>query len=176
MKVTDIADEVYRELGNPTDTSIPPIAYWFRANVGKLNTAINKEYFVDASTLEVMEPDPNDPNSPPTIFEEIGEDEKAIFKLLYIVHYYDLQIRKNVLSFDTRRAIEVQSDGHSVRLVSPTEIGKTLYMFRKGLADDLKQWITWYRIAHAVARQVAGDDTEAGPDSVRPIYRRTYYL
>ena len=33
MKVVDIADEVYRELGSPTDLSIPAIAFWLRTNI-----------------------------------------------------------------------------------------------------------------------------------------------
>jgi hypothetical protein len=170
MKIVDIADEIYRELGEPTDVGIPAIAYWLRANVGKLNTAIYKQYFVDEVTLEVMCVDPNDE----TKFEEISIDEITILKLLYVVHYYDLQIRKNSLSYNTRSAIEVVSDGHTVRMVSPTEIGKNLYMFRKGLGDDLKQWINWYRLSRSTPRQVAGDDTEQGWPYIRPIYRRTY--
>ena len=105
-----------------------------------------------------------------------GEDEKAILKLLYVVHYYDMQIRKNMLSYTAGPAIEVTTDGHTVRLVSPTEISKALYMFRKGLGDELKQWINWYRIAKASPMQVTGDDTFEGPIESRPIYRRTYNL
>lgn len=172
MKTVDIATDIMQDIGNPSDTSIPVIAYWLRANIGKLNTAINKSYFVDSTTLEIKCVDPNDSAA----YEEIGIDEATILKLLYIIHYYDLKIRQNALSYDTRSAIEVTSDGHSVRLVSPTEIGKNLYMFRKGLADDLKQWIIWYRNSRSTPRQVAGDDTSEETASLIPPYPRTYYL
>lgn len=172
MKIVDVADEIWRELGSPPETSIGPIAYWLRTNIGKLNTTTFKQYFEDPTTLEIMCPDPND--STHTKFEEIGEDEKTIFKLIYILHYYDMQIRKNMLSFNVNKAIEITSDGHTVRLVSPTEVGKSLYMFRKGLADDLQKWITYYRMSRSTPRQVTGDDTVEGPMEVVPIYRRTY--
>lgn len=170
MKIVDIADELYRELGEPSDISIPPIAYWLRTNIGRLNTAINKAYYEDPTSLEIVCVDPND--SAQT--EEIGIDEVSIFKLLYHLHYYDLQIRKNMLNFNTRSALEVTSDGHTVRLVSPTEIGKTLHMFRKSLSDDWNRWVNWYRLSRATPRQVVGDDTVEGTIDARPSYPRIY--
>jgi len=174
MKVVDIAQEIYEELDKPSDLSVPPIAYWLRANIGKLNTAINKAYFVNDTTLEIMCLNPNDSTN--STYEEIDEDAKAILKLLYHVHYYDTQVRKNMLTYNTSSAIEVTSDGHTVRLVSPTEIGRALYNFRKNLGDELKMWINWYRTAKAVPRQVTGDDTVEGEYYLKPIYRRTYCL
>ena len=171
MKVVDIATEIYRELGEPTDTSIPPIAYWLRANIGKLNSALNKSYYEDSTTLEIVCVSPDDE----TVIEEIGADEVAIFKLIYHIHYYDLLIRRNALSYNTSKAIEMSSDGHTVRLVSPTEVGKALYMFRKNLGDELRQWVNWYRMARATPRQVTGDDTvEQDYYYGRPIYRGSY--
>jgi hypothetical protein len=171
MKIVDIADEIFRDLGEPAEISIPPIAYWLRANVGKLNTLVFKQYFVDDATLEVMCVNPNDP----TTFEEIGEDEKTIFKLLYILHYYDLQIRKNMLNFNTSKAIEITDGGHTVRLASPTEIGKTLAGFRKTIATDLSSWVTHYRTSRSTPRQVTGDDTVEAT-LAPPEYRTPYYF
>ena len=45
MKIVDIADEIYRELGEPTDNSIPPIAFWIRTNLGTLNNYLNTVEF-----------------------------------------------------------------------------------------------------------------------------------
>ena len=43
MKIVDIADEIYRELGSISTLSIPAIAYWVRGNIGSLNNYINTE-------------------------------------------------------------------------------------------------------------------------------------
>ena len=47
MKVVDIADDIFRELGEPSSLSIPAITFWVRSNVGRLNNAINTEFAVD---------------------------------------------------------------------------------------------------------------------------------
>ena len=44
MKIVDIADEIYRELGEPSSISIPAISFWIRSNVGELNNRINTSF------------------------------------------------------------------------------------------------------------------------------------
>lgn len=172
MKVVDIADELWRELGEPTSLNIAVIAYWLRTNIGALNSAINAAYEIDTTTQEIHFYDVNaDPANPQ--WKEIGEDEKTILKLLYNIHYYDTQIRRNMLSYQGSGVIEMSSDGQTVRKVSPTEVGKVLASFRNQLRDDLKQFVTWYKINQSKPRQVTGDDFIEGPLESRPIYRRT---
>ena len=51
MKIVDIADEIYRELGEPSTISIPAISFWIRSNVGELNNRINTTFkIVDYGT------------------------------------------------------------------------------------------------------------------------------
>ena len=52
-KIVSIADEVYRELGNPTDLSIATISFWLRTNVGQLNNLINIDASINQETLEL---------------------------------------------------------------------------------------------------------------------------
>jgi len=175
MKIADIASEVYNELGSPTDFSIPVVAYWLRANIGLLNASINTQYYVNPVNLEIEQIDPNSPFPPSVI--EIGEDEKAVIKLMFTVHYYDIQIRKNMLNYNLRPIVEITSDGHSIRTLSQTEVGKNLYMFRKGIAEEMQQYISWYKISHAIPLAVCGDDYIAGPSmGSRPILRRAYQI
>ncbi len=64
MKIVDIADEIYRELGEPTDNSIPPIVFWIRTNLGTLNNYLNTAFKIQKPTLEVeqtlVDPDTGD--------------------------------------------------------------------------------------------------------------------
>ena len=76
MKVVDIADEIFRELAEPTNLSIPAISFWLRANIGQLNNYINTEYSIDSSDLEIKD----------TSSVEIGEDEKSVLKKMYFIH------------------------------------------------------------------------------------------
>ena len=73
MKVVDLADEIYRELGSPSDLSIAPITFWCRTNIGELNNSIMSEYEVDTTTLEIQEPKDGTTTA-------IGLREAAIFK------------------------------------------------------------------------------------------------
>jgi len=115
MKVVDIADEIFQELGEPSSISIPAITFWVRSNVGKLNNAINTEFAVNESSLEIQRKI-ND------ITTNIDIDEVAIFKKMYSVYYYDTQIRANVKGLETDAVVEVSSDGMRVRKTSKTEI------------------------------------------------------
>ena len=49
MKVVDIANEIFIELGEPSSLSIPAITFWVRSNIGKLNNAINTQFFIKNS-------------------------------------------------------------------------------------------------------------------------------
>ena len=53
MKIVDIADEIFRELGSPSDLSIPAIAFWLRSNMGALNNHINMAFKINTTTFEV---------------------------------------------------------------------------------------------------------------------------
>ena len=81
-KIVSIADEAFRELGNPTDLSIATISFWLRTNLGQLNNMLNIDAAIDESTLELT--------------EELTIDQAVIFKKLYFIHYYDLKIRSTL--------------------------------------------------------------------------------
>ena len=72
-KIVDIADELYREMGEPSDSSIASIAFWLRTNISRLNILINKPYTINEETLEISD----------TEADPFGINEKGIFKLLF---------------------------------------------------------------------------------------------
>jgi hypothetical protein len=165
MKIVDIASEIYQDIGSPSGLSIPVIASWLRNNIGQLNNALNTEYYVN-DDLEVVYLNCDDEEI------EIGQEEVAIFKKIYTIHYYDIEIRKNIISYTNAPVIEVTSDGNSVRRVSVSELGKNLYSFRKNEGDELQNMINQYKIRASKPRQVAGDDTVAASQTDSTIYTR----
>ena len=86
MKIVDIADELYRELTEPCDLSIPAISFWLRSNIGMLNNLISTEYFVDETSLEIFQKICD-------VDTEIGDDEKVIFKKLYMIFFLFIQLK-----------------------------------------------------------------------------------
>ena len=154
MKVVDIADEIHRELGSPTDYSISAIAFWVRTNIGELNNLLMANLSVNDSTLEVE--DDCDP------VKEITPEAVSILKKMYRIHFYDLEIKKNLISISTDSIISVSDQGSSVRKINRNEVSKTLSGLRMQEVSGLTDLITAYRSRSAEPRQVAGDDTVEG--------------
>ena len=145
MKIVDIADEIFRELDQPTDVSIPQIAFWIRVNVGTLNNLINTGYAIDTTTLEIS-PDP-----------EI--EEKSILKKLYNIHYYNLKLRASLGATAIDSILEVTSDGSTVRKVNRNETSKIYNSIKRQEQYELNREISSYKLSKSPPIQVAGDDT-----------------
>ena len=109
MKVVDIADELHRELGDPSSLSIPAIAYWLRTNIGALNSHIKTSYGVNETTFEIEQKQTDSAGLEETV--EIGEQERAILKKMYMVHFYEIKLRENITNLATDTVISVSDDG-----------------------------------------------------------------
>lgn len=161
IKVVDIADEIHRELGSPSDLSIPAISYWLRTNIGKLNNLLYLSLTVDDTTLEFS--------------TDITDDQSVIFKKLYIVYYYDTKIRSTLGAAGTDSVVEVSSDGARVRKINKNELSKTWLQAKNQEYNELKQLISAYVSTQNAPIQIAGDDTipEGRDVRVEDIVNRT---
>ena len=151
-KIVDIADELFRELGEPDDISIPSIAFWLRTNIGSLNVLLNKPYTINLSTLEVED----------TSTDPFGINEKTIFKKLYTIHYYDRQLRKTLVSVNLDSVVSISDEGSSVTKVNKNELSKTFANIKKQEMEELKNLLDKYELNEVSPLQVAGDDTIPG--------------
>ena len=187
MKIVDIADEIYRELGEPSTISIPAIAFWIRSNVGELNNRLNTTFKIVDYGADAYEFSGSfvSPHYEPQAFNEgtgalglsvktnIGEvstpvitaiqpEEASILKKMYIVHYYDQQIRSTVGAASSDPVVEVASDGSRVRKINKNELSKTYISLKKEEYAELTDLVNAYKLRKASPVQVAGDDTVAG--------------
>ena len=48
-----IAQEIYEELGEPSDFSMSAIAAWLRRNIGGLNNFLNESFSINDQGLEI---------------------------------------------------------------------------------------------------------------------------
>ena len=187
MKIVDIADELYRELGEPSSISIPAISFWIRSNVGELNNRINTTFKIVDYGSEAYEFSGSfiSPENEPQVFNEgtgalglsisgetgatsdpvivsIQAEEAAVLKKMYIVHYYDQQIRSTVGAASTDPVVEVASDGSRVRKINKNELSKTYLALKKEEYMELVDMINSYKLRKSSPVQVAGDDTIRG--------------
>jgi hypothetical protein len=154
-KIVDISDEIYRELGEPSDLSHASIAFWLRTNIGDLNILINKKYYIIESTLEIgIVEDSGD---------TFGDIEKSIFKMLYSMHYYERLFRNALGAASTDSTIEIDQNGFRAKRVNKNELAKTYSDLRKQIADELQILTKNYNLNEARPLQVAGDDTVEAP-------------
>ena len=154
-KIVDISDEIYRELGEPSDLSHASIAFWLRTNLGDLNILINKKYYITADSLEVAIPEDSG--------DTFGDIEKSIFKMLYSMHYYERLFRNALGAASTDSTIEIDQNGFRAKRVNKNELAKTYSDLRKQIADELQILTKNYNLNEARPLQVAGDDTIEAP-------------
>lgn len=154
-KIVDISDEIYRELGEPSDLSHASIAFWLRTNIGDLNILINKKYYIIESTLEIG------------IVEDSGETftdlEKSIFKMIYSIHYYERLFRNALGAASTDSTIEIDQNGFRAKRVNKNELAKTYSDLRKQIVSELDILTRNYNLNESRPLQVAGDDTIEAP-------------
>lgn len=154
-KIIDIADEIYRELGEPSDLSHASIAFWLRTNIGDLNILINKKFYIDEDTLEISIPE----NSG-DVFDTV---EKSIFKMIYSIHYYERLFRNALGAASVDGTIETDENGFRTKSVNKNELAKTYATLRKQISEELMILTKNYNINEAKPIQVAGDDTIGDP-------------
>ena len=168
MKVVDLADEIYRELGSPSDLSIAPIAFWCRTNIGGLNNYIMSEYEIDTTTLEIQET-----KDGKTI--AIGLNEAAIFKKMYLIHYYDTKIISTLTAASTDSVVELESDGSRIRKLDKTQQSNAYIRIKNLELEQLHKMITQYKLSSTAPLQVAGDDAIEGVYSRTTEFNRIKY-
>lgn len=145
--VASIAQEIYEEIGEPTDTSIAAIAAWVRRNIGGLGNLLNLEFTINSATLEIM------PN--------LSDREKYIFKKMYSIYFFDLKI-KSIGSLAMTDFTSIKDDFGSVQKLNSNEVLRSLYQVRKQEYEELESLVNKYEINEVTPLQVAGDDTIPG--------------
>jgi hypothetical protein len=144
---SDLAHEIFTvEFGSDTSvTTFSQISGWFSTNLGLLNNLLYSNF------------SGSDPS--------LGEEEKSIFKELYLSNFYTKQARnalRGILSSSNNgdNILSVSDGDNSITFVNRNEVSKVY----RGLASDsqikLKDLIATYNSYKAEPRQLGG--IEAG--------------
>jgi len=171
MKVVDIADEIYRGMGSPTETSVAAISYWLRSSIGTMNNHLNTVFGVDDTTLEINYTEENDDGE--EVVYTLNPEEVAILKQMYTVYDYDNRLRTILGAASYDSVVEISDGGTRIKKVNKSEISKTLSTTKKQEQDQLNKLIHSYKLRESNPRQVAGDDTAEGKFPEQPINRNT---
>lgn len=159
MKVVDVANQIFLDLGEPSNLSVPPITTWLRNNIGRLNTLIDTEYVINPTTQEI-EP-------------ELGYMEADIYKELYAIKYYERMVTANLGAASLQSLSAIQDGESSVKWQPKTEIAKYWSDLRKSSMENVKGLVAGYVINAAQPKQVIGDDNIDVPQSYSDFYYRS---
>lgn len=138
-QVTQVADEIYRELGEPEDVSIPTIDFWLRTNLGLLNSRL--DIYVEIADNDF---------SP-----RLNSEEKEILKSIYKIEWYARQIRRfsgaGGIALD--QVVSLKENGRTTTLAKRTDTMKILAEFRNDLVKELQGLVSSYRFNRADSRE-----------------------
>jgi len=162
MKVVDIAQEIYFDLGEPTDLSLAPVSYWIRANVGALNSFLFSDFYIDDS-FEIVD----------SSNCEIDINAVAILKKIYMIHRYSVIIRSKLTDMNTNDVVEIQDQDTNVRRVDKNQLIRSISTEKKQEEQELRNLISAYRANKAKPGQIVGDDIIAGAYPTDYPYIRT---
>jgi hypothetical protein len=130
MTLADLSDEIFRELEQPDDLSIPQISYWLQNNIGQLNVMIGDTIVYSESNAEF------DP--------ELSVEQANIFKYIYLVKYMSKKITTNLgaAAYDWS---EITEGDTSIRRVSKNEVAKNYKQLRDAYETQLNKLTFFYK-------------------------------
>lgn len=140
MHLIDLANSIFfNDLLETNDTSIVKILYWLQNHVGELNDLIATSYTNNGNDL-----------SP-----ELGNNEAAIFALIYLQRYYQRQMKNN-LGASAYDVLEVREADSVVRLQNRNEIAKNYRLLANDIRDSLNKTAEYYKKFHCVPASING--------------------
>jgi hypothetical protein len=130
MTLIDLADDIFRELGQPTDLSIPQISYWLQNNIGQFN--------VMAAEATVYSVDAQD------FVPELTIEQANIFKYMYLVRRYTT-LMTNSLGAASYDWSQLQEGDTTIRRVSKNEIAKNYNSIKLAYSRELDRLVFFYK-------------------------------
>ena len=129
MTTTSIADEIFRELDEPADCSIPKIAFWLQTNVGTLNLKLGSAITVENGVLS----------------DDLSLAAESVFKSLFKIDYLKRQINKNLGAAAYSSISEVKEGNRTVKRTNKNDIAKSYLAAKESEEKNLNGLIAAYK-------------------------------
>ncbi len=129
MKLVDVADEIFRELGEPDDITIPTVSFWLTSNVGSFSGLLNTDIIIVNSEF-----------SP-----ELTNEQKDIYKNVYTIYYWTRQVNKNLGAAAYDSFSQIKEGDRTVIRTNKNEIAKSFTTLMRAAKDDLDKKLLLYR-------------------------------
>jgi hypothetical protein len=169
--LTNFVNNIYAELGEPTDYLPEKISSWVldNSNIGKLNNLIGTcfsgvAYRNTRGTITGYGIEPSMKN-----------DQLAIYKMLFDYEYFRGEARNVAKSSNTFGSdwTKLQEGDSLITKINKNDISKNFRMLSKDAKEDLDKAVKMYLKYNAIPDQIAGDDTEGISYYIIQEYQRT---
>ncbi len=169
--LTYFVNNIYNELGEPSDYSPQKINAWIldNANLGKLNNLIGTcfsgvAYTNDCGNVTGYGIEP-----------AMRNDQLGIYKMLFDYEYFKGEARNMAKSSATigNDWTNLREGDSSITKINKNEISKNFRALSRDAKEDLDKAVKLYLKYNAVPDQVVGDDTEGVSYYIAQEYQRT---
>jgi hypothetical protein len=169
--LTYFINNIYNELGEPSDYSPQKISAWVldNANLGKLNNLIGTyfsgvSYTNDCGNITGYGIEP-----------AVRNDQLAVYKMLFDYEYFKGEARNIAKSSTTMGSdwTNLREGDSSITKINKNEISKNFRALSRDAKEDLDKAVKMYLKYNAIPDQVAGDDTEGVSYYIAQDYQRT---
>lgn len=139
MCITNLADQIYKELGEPSDVSVPAIAFWLQRNIYKLNNELLTSYFIDDNLI---------------ITPDLDGGAAAILSLMYQKSYAMLQYNRNLGASGYSSIQEFKEGNRTVRRFNKTELAKLFLQQSRDIQNDINRMVLGYNLNRTEIQQI----------------------
>lgn len=158
MKIVDIANEIYQDLGEPSDIGISSISMKVRRFIGDLNLLLNTSFYLN-ELFEIIDENNN----------EIDINAVAILKKKYEIYYYGKQSNTYLGAAGTE-VRTIQDDGASVTTYDKNSLSKGYLEMKKAAKEELKDLINGYKVKKYTPLHIETDDKIGSISRTNPDY------
>lgn len=128
-KTIDIANEIFLDLGQPTDLSLPQISFWLIHNIGTLNVLLHEEIlYKDGEFDPVLTPEQSD-----------------ILKTLYFIKYYGSLAKNSLGAASYDNWVSLGEGDSKITKLNKNEIAKTYRGVVKDYQTQLDNLVFLYK-------------------------------
>lgn len=137
ITISSIAQDIYSELEQPDNLTVPSIEKWLEGNYAKLNSRLFIDVCVDSDGN--FEPD-------------LGDDYAVILKTYYLVNYYsNLKRRTLVLG---SAILSVTEGDTTIRRASKNETAKSYQAIVNSYNEELENLILGFKLNKATPKGI----------------------
>ena len=147
--ISGLATDIFEREFDETGVTFNSISGWLNDNVGRLNNYLYTSFSGNGATISGM-----------------GLEEEAIYKEMYLYHYYTKQSRntlRGIVNDENGNILSVKDGDNMIAFVNKNEVSKVYKGLAQDSYDNMLRLAQSYNSYQASPRQVGGLEVDEYP-------------